>query len=244
MNKSEYAKLYEVEKYYWWHQGRLKLIESQFLGLSKTGPLKILNVGGGTGGTVPTLEQFGEVENLDISDDAIKFMNQNGYRASKYDGKKLPFSDNNFDVVCAFDVLEHIKEDDKALKEWARVLKPQGHILITVPAYQWLWSKHDESMHHFRRYSRTKLSKLVESVNSLSKEKISYGFMFSFPLVVINRFTEKIFKNNQKPEAKFPKLPKPVNKLFIMILVLESRIMRYVSLPWGTSVVAVLKKGS
>src|SRR5579884_1252614 len=101
----------EREKTYWWHLGRLKIIESYINKLAKESNLRILNVGCGTGGTIKMLQKYGQVDNVDISDDAIKFMKKEGFNnIYKVDGIKLPFKDKQYDLVVAFDVLEHIDE--------------------------------------------------------------------------------------------------------------------------------------
>jgi ubiquinone/menaquinone biosynthesis C-methylase UbiE len=142
------------EKNYWWHVGRLDILEKQIETIQKDNgdkPLSILNIGCGTGGTVAMLERHAsELVNVDVSKEAIKFMKQSGYSAILVEGTSLPFNANKFDLVVAFDVLEHIEDDSSALKEWRRVLKKGGTLLITVPAHQWLWSGHDVPLQHFR----------------------------------------------------------------------------------------------
>ncbi len=151
MKVSEYQKMAELEDSYWWHVGRKSIISQQMKRLNLKKRPKILNIGCGTGGMIPLFEQYGDVTNVDVSNEAIKFCKQQGYKdIFKYNGKKLPFKNNSFGMVVATDVLEHIEDDDAALVEWRRVLKPNGHLLITVPAYQWLWSEHDESLQHYR----------------------------------------------------------------------------------------------
>lgn len=191
MNIVEYERMAHYEKEYWWHIGRLEIIKS-YLGIAtKSLPVKktkILNIGCGTGGTIDTLEQYGKVTNVDVSDEAIKFMKQHGYKnIKKVSGIKLPYAANTFDIVGAFDVLEHIKSHEAALKEWRRVLKPGGAIVLTVPAYKWLWSAHDTSLHHFRRYTTTQLADMADDIK-LFPMKLSYAIVFSLPLVAGFRF--------------------------------------------------------
>ncbi len=126
MKKSEYTTMAEREEAYWWHLGRLRIIETYIKkALNKNAATKksakILNVGCGTGGTIDALERMGIVDNVDISDDAINFMKERGYgRLTKVDGIDLPFKDKHYDIVGAFDVLEHIEDHIGALKEWCR----------------------------------------------------------------------------------------------------------------------------
>lgn len=232
----------EREQNYWWHLGRLRIIQTyvELLRGDKE-PLDILNVGCGTGGTITMLERFGPTKNVDISDEAIRFMNQKGYNEiTKVKAIALPFEDKVFDMVGAFDVLEHIEEDVKALKEWKRVLKPNGAILITVPAYQWLWSNHDVSLHHKRRYNLKRLRKTVRQAG-LSLDKTSYAIVFSLPLVVGFRFLNKILRRQIISESSYVDVPSWMNRFFTYLLYVEAHLHKIISLPAGTSIVAVIR---
>jgi len=241
MNTIEYAQMADKEKNYWWHIGRLEIIRTY---LQKFNPdskdLKILNIGCGTGGTINLLQAYGDVDNVDISDEAIKYMNQNGYKnIIKVKDIRLPFKENTYDVIAAFDVLEHIEEQDLALKEWHRVLKKNGKIFITVPAYQWLWSEHDRSLQHKRRYTKRKLLTVVKTAG-LDCDRISYAIVFSLPFIVVFLFLNRLMHKKTTPESSYVGLPKLLNKLFIYFLCLEAKAHKIISFPFGASVVGVL----
>lgn len=243
MKTVEYATMAEREQTYWWHLGRLKIIEA-YLSRTKKDPKKarILNVGCGTGGTIDMLEGFGEVDNVDISDEAIKFMKDHGYKQLiKVDDIELPFKDKAYDIVGAFDVLEHIEDQVGALKEWRRVLKDDGAIVLTVPAYQWLWTAHDVSLYHKRRYTTARLEKAAKEAG-LRAEKKSYAIVFSLPLVVGFRFLNKALGRKTDSETSYVNVPRWVNLLFAKLLYGEARVHKYVSFPAGTSVIAILRK--
>lgn len=233
----------EREQTYWWHVGRLKIIQTYLARIKGNRQnMTILNIGCGTGGTIDMLEQFGLTENVDISEEAIKFMKQRGYqRLTKIDGTSLPFKSRSFDVVGAFDVLEHIEEEHDALLEWRRVIKNDGAILITVPAYQWLWSGHDESLHHKRRYTMQRLARAAHKAG-LQLEKKSYAIVFSLPLVVGFRFLNKLLGSKAGTETSYVDLPAWLNRLFTKLLHLEATFHRHISFPAGTSVIAILRK--
>lgn len=244
MKTSEYARMAEYEQTYWWHLGRLKIIETYLKKAHKKPEnAKILNVGCGTGGTLPTLEKFGEVDNVDISDEALKFMKERGYsnRLFKVEDIKLPFQDKTYDIVGAFDVLEHIKDQVGALKEWHRVLKDDGAIVLTVPAYQWLWTSHDDSLYHERRYTTKRLEQAAKEAG-LRAQKRSYAVVFSLPLVVGFRFLNKALGRKMDAETSYVNVPGSVNKLFTNILSGEAKLHSKLNFPAGTSVVAILRK--
>lgn len=233
----------ERERTYWWHLGRLRIIQA-YINRAKENKqkLKIMNVGCGTGGTIDMLEGFGTVDNVDISDEAIRFMKERGYkRLTKVDGIQLPFKDKTYDLVGAFDVLEHIDDQVEALKEWKRVLKDDGAIVITVPAYQWLWTDHDISLHHKRRYTTKRLTEAAMAAG-LKPQKKSYAIVFSLPLVVGFRFLNKALGRKTDSETSYVNVPDWANKLFTNLLYVEAEFHKRMRLPFGTSVVTILRK--
>ncbi len=243
MNKVEYLTMEERERSYWWHLGRLRIIRS-YIKRAKGNKkkFKILNIGCGTGGTIDMLESFGVTDNVDISAEAIKLMKQNGYtRLTKVSGNILPFKAKSYDMVGAFDVLEHIEDQVEALKEWNRVIKDDGRVVITVPAYQWLWTDHDVSLHHKRRYT-TKLLAEAAKEAGLTPVKKSYAIVFSLPLVVGFRFLNKALGRKTDSETSYVDVPNWVNAIFTNLLYLEAKMHGVVRFPAGTSVVGVFRK--
>lgn len=243
MKQVEYTRMAERESSYWWHLGRLRIIETYLQKAAKgKKDIHILNVGCGTGGTIAALEKYGTVDNVDISDDAIAFMKQLGYnRVKKVDGVKLPYKDKTYDLVVAFDVLEHIKDDTAALKEWKRVLKDDGTILLTIPAYQWLWSDHDVSLYHFRRYTTRRVREVAAKAGLVGR-KVSYAIVFSLPLVVGFRFLNKVTGKKTDSETSYVDVPNWVNSMFSNFLYGEAKLHKVISFPAGTSVIASLRK--
>jgi SAM-dependent methyltransferase len=245
MKTTEYATMAEREQTYWWHLGRLQIIQTYMRVIQgKKHKLKILNVGCGTGGTIDMLEDFGQTDNVDISDEAINFMRQNGYkRLTKVNNIELPFRDKTFDVVGAFDVLEHIEQEADALKEWGRVIKDDGAILLTVPAYQWLWSDHDVSLHHKRRYTIKSLDAAAKKAG-LKLQRQSYAIVFSLPLVVGFRFVNKALGRKANSETSYVNVPAWINAMFTQLLHAEAKLHKSISFPAGTTVIAILRKNS
>ncbi len=242
MKKAEYRRMAEREQSYWWHVGRLKIIERYLtIACEERKDNTILNIGCGTGGTLPTLEKFGTVTNVDVSDDAINFMKQHGYKVDKVGGIKLPYKDKSFHLVGSFDVLEHIEEDVEALKEWRRVLRPGGKIVLTVPAYQWLWSEHDVSLHHFRRHTVRSIRKKAQ-LAGLRPLRASYAIAFSLPLVAGFRGINKIMGRKTDSETSYVNVPNWVNVLFSKFLFAEAVGHKYIRYPIGTTVVAILER--
>jgi ubiquinone/menaquinone biosynthesis C-methylase UbiE len=233
----------QYEQTYWWHLGRLRIIQTYIkkaVGRKKN--LKILNVGCGTGGTIDMLESFGAVDNVDTSEDALTFMRQKGYaNLFKVNDVQLPFEDETYDMVGAFDVLEHIEDENGALKEWRRVLKPGGAVVLTVPAYQWLWSGHDVSLHHKRRYTTSRIATAAKAAG-LNVDRKSYAIVFSLPLVVGFRLLNKVTRRKTTSETSYVKVPETVNRIFTNALTVEAKAHKGITFPAGTTVIAVLRK--
>ena len=167
-------------------------------------------------------------------------MTRAGYEVSQVDGVELPYPDESYDLVVACDVLEHIDDDLSALREWRRVLRAGGGILLTVPAYQWLWSGHDVNLHHKRRHTVASIRRLARTAR-LGLIRDSYAFLCSLPFVVAVRFLHKI---RQTTSGSHVDVPAFVNATFIELIRFEAFLLRYVRLPAGSSVVALLEKSS
>ena len=242
MNISEYKEMSKREGYYWWHTGRMSIVDAQLSNLTRVKKsLKILNIGCGTGGTIPTLEKYGAVENVDISPEALKFLMQKGYEGKLIKDHRLPFKDQEFDLVIALDVLEHINQDRLSLDEWKRVLKKGGKVFITVPAYRFLWSGHDVSLQHHRRYTTKALDWDLKK-SDYTKIKLSYMITFSFFLVTGFRWLHKLTGKKMTETTSYVNLPSPINSLFNSLLKMEGILLKYINLPFGTSVLAVYEK--
>ena len=242
MNDQEYEKLYKFEQYYWWHIGRKVILKSllQRLLVNKQG--QILEIGCGTGGNLKILSNWGKTLGIDNSAKALDFCKKNGLDNILFENaEKMDFSGESFDLIVALDVLEHIKEDGKVVRKAWKALKQNGYFIITVPAYQFLWSEHDRALKHYRRYTASNLAKILQEAN-FNIIKMSYLVSFVFPFVFGYRMLRKIlFPNNKKNLAYFS-LPRPINNFFILLLQIENFLIRYINLPFGTSIICIAKK--
>ncbi|MEA2020176.1 MAG: class I SAM-dependent methyltransferase [Patescibacteria group bacterium] len=242
MNSNEISRLHELEKYYWWHVGRKRILETFLKRISLPKDSKILDVGCGTGETTKIFEDYGKVWGVDVSDKALEFCRKQGLQNLRQSGARhLPFEDRFFDVVAMLDILEHIEEDEEALREVYRVLKGHGYLLITVPAWQFLWSDHDEALEHKRRYIHFELRSKLEKAD-FKIQRLSYAIMFlSFPIVFWRLF-QKIFVQSSYPKTSYVVLPPWLNTFFIFLLRLEARLLKYINLPFGISLVCLVRK--
>jgi SAM-dependent methyltransferase len=152
----------------------------------------------------------------------------------------LPIDDESVDVIVATDILEHLDDDMAALAEFRRTLKPGGHAVITVPAYQWLWSEHDEALMHKRRYVSKLLRRRIEQAG-LRPVRLTYALSFLFPLALA-RLQKRKPVAGRSPEALLKPVPRAINTALIQFQRLETALLRRVRLPWGLSVLAVIQK--
>ena len=154
MDQKAYEQFLELERDHWWFRGR----RAVYLGLLKhhlngERPARVLDLGCGNGGFLEGLSAIGEhVFPSDISVESLGYCSQRGFPDGVVSsGYSLPYSDASFDLVCMFDAIEHIEDDDRAMREVARVLKPGGHVLVSVPAYQFLYANNDRVASQERR---------------------------------------------------------------------------------------------
>ncbi|NEQ67212.1 MAG: class I SAM-dependent methyltransferase [Symploca sp. SIO2D2] len=237
MNREIYENLKEVETRHWWFRGRRKVILDRIRSLSPKPKMRILEAGCGTGGNFKLLSTFGSVKAFEIDDDSVAYAQsleladvERGYLP-----EANPFEDDSFDLIVAFDVLEHIEPHREAVEDLLKCIGPNGKFLITVPALPALWSYHDEQHQHFRRYTKKTLRQTLEE-NGWEVQKISYYNFFLFPLAYVAR------KLNPKGSSEKADLKVPmglVNFIFTKILHLESFLIKFMSLPIGLSLVCI-----
>jgi SAM-dependent methyltransferase len=247
MKDDELARMHELEDTYWWFVARRSLVLSLFRRFvtSRSRPL-IVDIGCGTGATVSALSHLGRVVGLDASRLALKFCRQAGARELiRGDATKLPLASQCADVVTMLDVLEHLDDDGAAMAEVARILRPGGRAVFTVPAFPGFWSEHDEAIGHKMRYMRAPLRKLALGAG-LEVVKLSYVITALFLPIYLFRLAQRAVRiaRPEGPRATLIVLPGIVNRLITAVLWLESRVMLKTDLPFGVSLVMLAGKNA
>jgi len=202
----------------------------------------ILEIGCSGGPLLEILKEMGfsDVLGIDISEESIRHCKMKGLKNTQVmDGSKTNYDNAKFDIIIASDILEHIDQEKRALKEWKRILKKNGKLLVFVPAFKSLWSSHDNVSRHYRRYTKKSLK------NSLSKasfklEKISYWNFISFFPASLVRFLQRYSTKENKDQLY--NVNPFFNNTIIKILKFENYLLMKGNFPIGLSVFAIANK--
>lgn len=251
MDKTYFKQYYRLEREHWWFRARIEILAATIKkNIDTSKKIKILNVGVATGATSEMLQQFGEVTSIEYNLDCCNFINQqSNLQVTQGSITALDFDNETFDLVCAFDVIEHVEDDITAAKELERVCAHNGNIFVTTPAYQFLWSEHDVVNHHFRRYTLSNFRNLF-SKNKLINLKTTYFNSFLFPPIAIIRillwpFQKNKTANNTTLETDATRFsPGILNNILYNIFRFEKKLLRHIFFPFGVSIMLFMKKNN
>jgi SAM-dependent methyltransferase len=243
MEPEEYEQLYEAELDHWRFRAIRRVIAGA-LGRERVrrgAPLRVLDAGCGCGGTVAALEALGTAVGVDLHPRALALAARRGpLRLARASVSALPFRDACFDAVFSVDVLYHraVSDDAAALRELARVCRPGGAVLLWLPAYEWLRSAHDDAVHTARRYDVRGVRVLARSAG-LEVERLSGAHAPLLPLAIARRWLDAAGGARQLGLQRGPRL---LGAALEMVLAAEGAALRGVSLPFGLSVYAQLRR--
>lgn len=241
MDSFVYERIKNAEENDWWYRSLRKII---FQYIKKYHPItegRLLDIGCGTGYLLKILERNWDVYGVDISLRAVEMAKSKGLKKIRLASiENLPFGNNFFDVILVLDVIEHVQNDRLALSEVYRVLKPGGIAIFNTPAFQFLWSYHDISAKHVRRYTATNFSGKLRQ-EKFSILKISYINSLLFPFAFIHRLFTKFFPPI-KIDTDIGSVPGFLTEIFYRVFAWESFLLERFNLPWGLSVSAVVTK--
>jgi SAM-dependent methyltransferase len=237
-----------------WFAGRTRAILQYLdaeLGPPPVGQVrKVLDIGAGAGNMAHHLGQYGQVFGIDYNPRPLPVAQGRGLPVAQGSGTELPFAANTFDLLALLDTVEHIPDELGVLQECSRVLKPGGKLIVTVPAFMWLWSYNDEINAHQRRYTAGELRQKIE-LYGLTVKRISYNNFFLFPAIAGIRLLRpynpglKSPHLDQAPEVyqvDMEPIPEPANSVLHGVGRLEAELLAHGSLPFGTSVIAIAEK--
>lgn len=244
MEKDYEHRYHNLELANWWFVGRRHALLTLLEAFPKNA--RILEMGCSGGALLLDLKMrgFTDAEGLDISPEAIKVCRQRGLdnvtlASAEQSGKESNF----FDVIIASDILEHIADEAATLREWARILKPGGTLILFVPAFHILWSGHDLVNHHMRRYRRKPLTDLIRHHGFVIVKSSYWNFLLFFPTLLF-RLIGRLFASRREPRPHLFPVPRFVNATLIALLKAENYFLLRlgISYPLGVSVFALARK--
>ncbi len=252
MQQHTYAIMRRVEESHWWYLGRRRMIRSFVESMSRMAgkgggsngatdrSFEILDVGCGTGANLELLSDFGDASGVDVSAEAVSFCHARGLENVKQAiAEALPFADNSFDAATSLDVIEHLDDDVAGLKEIRRILRPNGRVLIVVPAFMFLWGVQDDVSHHRRRYTMAGLRKAVTKAGFEIERASYWNISFFFP-TLLGRILMRA--SGVRPESEANLTPGFLNRMLGAILGAETALLRHFNFPFGVSIACVARR--
>lgn len=247
MDVSEYARIHAHESTHFWYKGLHRLVRTmvdrEIARMQKTGAARMLDAGCGTGGVLADLGKRAEAFGFDIAREALEFCRGRGLtRLIRGSVSRIPFADAAFDGVVSLDVLYHraVVDDQVALAEMARVVRPGGFIILNLPAHDWLRGAHDVVIHTARRYTKARIRDLARGAG-VEVARLSYYNAALFPAVVLLR---SLVRRPKEAASDVRPAPKLVNAVLSFVLGCEAAVIPHCSLPFGLSLFVVLRKPS
>jgi len=233
---------HRVEDRHWWYRGRRNVLARAISGVQLPQPARVLDAGCGSGRNMLELKRYGEVCGVELSETSVELARaRNVGTVVAGSVLEMPFESDSFDLAVCLDVIEHLEDDRGALRELRRVLAPGGTLLVTVPAYQWLWSGHDEINHHHRRYNRRSLLRVAGEAGWQCAEATYFNSLL-LPVAIALRALDRLHARATESSLDLWVPPTPLNWLLQQPLNIEAgAIARGRRIPAGLSVLAVLR---
>jgi SAM-dependent methyltransferase len=236
---------HEVEDRHWWYRGRRRIIGEILRSVALPADARILDAGCGSGRNMVELARYGAVTGVELAPASVEVARRRGVGevVAGSLSEPLPFEHASFDLAVSFDVIEHLDDDRAALAELRRVVRPHGRLLVTVPAYPWLWSSHDEINHHRRRYTRPALLAVARSAG-WEPERTTHFNALLLPAAIAHRSLGRLRAGRQnEPTSDLERTPPWLNGVLERPLHAEARVIaRGRRIPAGLSLLALFRR--
>jgi ubiquinone/menaquinone biosynthesis C-methylase UbiE len=246
MKLYEYRRNYELEQNYWWFVGVHTMVKSLLaLSIRHKSLGKVLDVGCGTGVLLDHLQAYSEeLWGVDISQEALKYCLLRDHKnLILSDAINTAFPEEYFDVITAIGIIEHLEDDHAFLLEMKRLLKSNGIMILLTSSFPYLWSMHDTANEHKRRYY---LRPLNRKINEIGFETIRFSHLnfFLFPIIAFMLLSHRLIYGieSDHPQRILPNTLPIINFMLTRLLILESKLMRWIRLPWGISMIGAFRK--
>lgn len=246
MDERLYTEYARIQDLHWWFVGRRRIVSAILeaeLGRDRRQGRRIVDIGCGTGTNLDMLSEFGQVEGLDTEPTAVQYCRRKGYRANRHTaGAALPYRDASVDLITLLDVIEHVEDEYALLADARRVLVPGGSVLVTVPAYAWMWGRQDEIAHHYRRYTRPRLLDTLQR-SGLHPARSSYFNTLLFPPIAAVRLVRRLRPEPRALHSDF-ELTKPgrLNSVLARVFGWEATLLSRTTMPFGVSVFGLARR--
>jgi SAM-dependent methyltransferase len=242
MDRDYELQTHQAEDRHWWYRGRRTVLHRVIDDLGLPGQARILDAGCGSGRNMVELARYGTVTGIELSPTSVRLARERD-AGEVVEGSvlEMPFPDDGFELAVSLDVIEHLEDDLGALRELRRTVAPGGALLVTVPAYQWLWSGHDEINHHHRRYTRRSLRQVAEQAG-WKQARTTYFNSLLLPVAILLRVLERVNTKTTESSLDLWVPPEPVNLLLERPLALEAAMIgRGGRIPAGLSLLTVFR---
>jgi SAM-dependent methyltransferase len=242
MDRDYELQTHQAEDRHWWYRGRRTVLEGVIAELRLPARARILDAGCGSGRNMLDLARHGVVTGVELSQTSVELARARG-SGEVLAGSvlEMPFEADSFDLAASLDVIEHLEDDLAALRELRRTVAPGGTLLVTVPAYPWLWSGHDEINHHHRRYTRRSLQAVAEQAG-WQQVRTTYFNSLLLPVAILLRVLDRLSTKTTESSLDLWVPPEPLNWLLERPLALEAALIaRGGRIPAGLSLLAVFR---
>ena len=244
MEEKFYEEYAQIEATHWWFEGRRAIFDTILRSLELPPDALLLDLGCGTGANLNFLSSYGRAVGLDWGAAAARYASaRTSVPVFRGDVKTLPFKTNSIDLITAFDLIEHIDDDVQCARELARVCRPGGFVMVTVPAFAWMWGRQDTINHHKRRYRGPDLAHLFTD-QGMEIRKFTYLNTLLFPVVAAVRLFRRVVPERNGELVSDFSMTKPgrVNTLLAKLFGVEAHLIRRWNLPVGVSLLCVARK--
>jgi SAM-dependent methyltransferase len=242
MDRDYELQTHRAEDRHWWYRGRREVLECVIADLRLPARARILDAGCGSGRNMVELARHGTVTGVELSDTSAALARDRG-AGEVISGSvlEMPFEGDSFDFAVCLDVIEHLADDLAALRELRRVIVPGGALLVTVPAYQWLWSGHDEVNHHYRRYTGHSLEGAATDAGWRMTRTTHFNSLL-LPVAILLRILDRFSRSTTESSLDLWVPPQPLNWMLERPLLLEAALIkRGGRIPAGLSLLAVFR---